>query len=289
MTVAASSSELALRRGLRAWTRDRLAALELRPSRELGQNFIVDERYLEAVVAAAELSASDIVLEVGGGLGALSLRLAPRVAHLHVVEVDRRLAGLLSRDLGGSGAATVHRADAVRLDLPGLVPSPTKLVANLPYGVAATVLLRVVEELPGVSLLVGMVQLEVAERLAAVPRSRAYGAPSVLAQLACDVHVERRVPRSAFLPAPHVDSAIVVLRRRRPAPPPAVRALVRAAFAHRRKTLAGSLALAAGAGTNVRDRARSALLALGHPADARAERLSPAELEQLAADLEHAT
>jgi 16S rRNA (adenine1518-N6/adenine1519-N6)-dimethyltransferase len=259
--------------------------LELRPSRELGQNFIVDDRYLDAVVDAAELAPGDVALEVGGGLGALSLRVARLVAHLHVVEVDRRLAALLSRELSPFANVTVHEADAIRLELARLAPAPTKLVANLPYGVAATTLLKAIEELPDAALLVGMVQLEVAERLAAAPGSRTYGATSVLAQLGCEVRLRRRVPRSAFHPAPNVDSAIVVLRRRRPAPALEVRELVRAAFAHRRKTLAGSLALARDAGPDVRERARELLVALGHRPDARAERLSPEELEHLAVGL----
>jgi len=267
---------------LRAWTLARLAELDLRPSRDLGQNFLVDERFLDSVEEAAELDPADTVLEVGGGLGALSLRLAPRTEHLHVVEVDSRLAAFLARELEPFPGATVHPADAVRLDFGQLRPAPTKLVANLPYGVAATVLLKAVEELVGARLLVAMVQREVGERLAAAPGSRTYGATSVLAQLACDVRVQRRVPRSAFAPAPNVDSTIVVLRRRRPPPSPCVRDFVRAAFAHRRKTLAGSLALARPDEGGLRERVRAALLDLGHPPDARAERLSPDELECLA-------
>lgn len=285
MTGEAKGREQGVGPNLRRWTLDRLRELELRPSRDRGQNFIVDDRYLRAVLKAAELAPGDVALEVGGGLGALSLRVAPLVAHLHVVEVDRRLAALLSRELSPFANATVHAVDAVGLDLAGLVPVPTKLVANLPYGVAATTLLKAIEELPDAALLVGMVQVEVAERLAAAPGSRTYGATSVLAQLACEVRLWRRVPRSAFHPAPNVDSAILILRRRRPAPAPEVRELVRAAFAHRRKTLAGSLALAGTARPDVRERAREVLLALGHPPDARAERLSPEELEWLAVGL----
>jgi len=290
--------------GLRRRTLERLAELDVRPSRELGQNFLVDERYLEVVEQAAELSSADVVLEVGGGLGALSIRLAPLVAHLHAVEVDHRLARSLGEDLAPFTNVTLLEADAVRLDFPALEPSPGKLVANLPYGIAATALLKAIEELPDATLFVGMVQREVGERLVAPPGSRAYGVTSVLAQLACEVRVHRRVPRAAFYPTPNVDSAIVVLRRGRPTPSPATRAFVRAAFAHRRKTIAGSLALVAanpsagklavaGAGTrrdagadDLRRRVRAALAELGHPHDARAERLWPAELERLALAVE---
>lgn len=254
----------------------------MRPSRDLGQNFLVDSRYLDVVEEAAELSPSDIVVEVGGGLGVLSARLAARVEHLHVIELDRALAAALEEALAPFGNATVHLGDAVKVELAALEPVPHKLVANLPYGIAATVLLKAIEELPQADLWVAMVQREVADRLAAPPGSRTYGATSMLAQLSCEVCVHRRVPRSAFHPAPRVESAIVALRRRRPAPSPAVRELVHAAFAHRRKTLAGSLALAPGAAPGVRERARSALAAIGLPADARAERLAPQELEELA-------
>ena len=260
----------------------RLREFGVRPNRELGQNFLIDDNVLGVIGRASELDPADVVLEVGGGLGVLSEYLAPRVGHLHVVEVDASLEPALRDALDPHGNVTLHVADAVRLDLAALRPEPTKVVANLPYGVAATVILRAVAELAAMSLCVAMVQREVGERLAAPPGSKTYGATSVLAQLACDVKVERRVPASVFHPAPRVESAIVVLRRTAQPPPPAVADLVHAAFAHRRKALAGSLALAAGAPDGVRERAREALTALGHPADARAERLAPPEFAALA-------
>jgi 16S rRNA (adenine1518-N6/adenine1519-N6)-dimethyltransferase len=284
--AAAGELRNATARELREATRAGLRELGVRPSRDRGQNFLVDPRFLGAVEQAAGLARDDVVLEVGGGLGVLSEQLAPRVAHLHVVEVDRALGRALDALLAPFQNTTLHLADAVRLDFGALEPRPTKLVANLPYGVAATVILKTLEELPGVGLLVAMAQREVAERLAAAPGSRTYGATSVLTQLSCDVRIDRRVPRSAFHPAPGVDSAIVVLSRRRQGPSPAVRTLVRHAFAHRRKTLAGSLALAAGAGADTRSRAREALVSIGHPPDERAERLAPQELEALAGALE---
>jgi len=257
----------------------------VRPSRDLGQNFLVDGRFLDVVETAAKLTPSDIVLEVGGGLGVLSERLAPRVGHLHVVEMDRLLASALERSLTPFTNTSLHAADAVALDFAAFRPLPNKLVANLPYGVAATLVLKTLEELQGIELCVAMVQREVAERFAAAPGSRTYGATSALAQLSCEVSVHRRVPRSAFLPAPNVDSAILVLSRRSASPDPEVRALIRVAFAHRRKTLAGSLALAEGAESGVRARAREALESLGHPADARAERLAPSDFVGLSAML----
>ncbi|HEX8742373.1 MAG TPA: 16S rRNA (adenine(1518)-N(6)/adenine(1519)-N(6))-dimethyltransferase RsmA [Thermoleophilaceae bacterium] len=264
----------------------RLREFGVRPNRELGQNFLIDDNVLGVIGRAAELDPADVVLEVGGGLGVLSEYLAPRVGHLHVVEVDASLEPALRDALDPHGNVTLHLADAVRLDLAALRPEPTKMVANLPYGVAATVILRAVSELPLLGLCAAMVQREVAERLASPPGSKAYGATSVLAQLACEVRVERRVPGSVFHPAPRVESAIVVLRRvREPAPQPVID-LVHAAFAHRRKALAGSLALAPGAEPGVRERARDALAAIGHPADARAERLAPADFLALAERLD---
>lgn len=260
---------------------DRLRRFGVRPNRELGQNFLIDDNLLGVIERAAELSPEDVVLEVGGGLGVLSEHLAERVGHVHVVEVDHALEPPLVEALAGHPNATLHLADAVHLDLATLDPAPAKVVANLPYGVAATVLLRCLETLPGASLLVGMVQREVGERLASPPGRRSYGATSVIAQLACEVRVVRRVARTVFSPEPGVESVLVALRRTAPSASPATAALVHAAFAHRRKALAGSLALAPGAAPQVRDRARAALVALGHPADARAERLAPRDFERL--------
>jgi 16S rRNA (adenine1518-N6/adenine1519-N6)-dimethyltransferase len=255
----------------------RLRQFGIRPVRELGQNFLIDSNLLEVISRAAAVGPEDVVLEVGGGLGVLSEHLAQRAAHVHVVELDRRLEAALRDATDPHPNLTLHFADAVRMDLGALAPAPTKVVANLPYGVAATVILRTIEELPGVVRWVAMVQREVGERLAASPGSPAYGAPSVLAQLACDVRVLRPVSRSVFHPVPNVDSVLVGLDRRGPAPPASLRALVSAGFAHRRKALPRSLALGASPPPGIRDRARAALVAIGRPADARAESLSPAD------------
>ena len=259
----------------------RLREFGVRPKRELGQNFLIDSNILGVIERAAELSPDDVVLEVGGGLGVLSEYLAPRVAHLHVVELDRALEPALRDAVDRSENVTLHIADAMRLDLRALRPAPTKVVANLPYGIAAGAILRTIEQLPGVVRWVGMIQKEVGERFAATPGSSAYGLPSVLAQLACDVQVLRPVARTVFAPVPNVDSVLVGLTRTGTAAEPALAELAGAAFAHRRKALAGSLALAPGAAPGVRERAREALVALGHPADARAERLSPEDFRAL--------
>ena len=259
----------------------RLAQFGVRPKRDLGQNFLVDSNILGVIGRAADLQAEDVVLEVGGGLGVLSEHLAERVAHVHVSELDRSLEPALRDALDPFGAAvTLHFGDALRLDLPGLDPAPTKVVANLPYGIAATVVLDTVCELPTVTRWVAMVQKEVGERFAAPPGSGAYGVPSVIAQAACSVRVHRAVSRSVFHPQPNVDSVLLVLERTGPPPTPELRRLVHAGFAHRRKALARSLQIAWGHG-DVREPARAALVAMDLPADVRAERLGPEQFAEL--------
>lgn len=266
---------------LRQGSMRRLRDFGVRPNRDLGQNFLIDDNVLGVIGRLAELGERDVVLEVGGGLGVLSEYLAPRVAHLHVIEVDPQLEPALADALEPFANASLHLADATRIAFGALDPLPDKVVANLPYGVAANVLLKSIEELPGASRWVAMIQREVAERLAAPSGTRTYGATSVLAQLACEVRVARRVARTVFHPVPGVDSALVVLERRAPNPPRAVVDLVHGAFAHRRKALAGSLALAPGAPADARERVQAGLEALGRPTDARAERLDPSDFVAL--------
>ena len=260
----------------------RLRRYRVRPNRELGQHFLIDDNILRLIGRAAKLAPEDVVLEVGGGLGVLSEHLAPRVSHLHVVEVDRSLEEPLTEALAPFRGTTLHLADAVKLDLSELAPPPGKVVANLPYGVATTVLLKSIAELPGATRWVAMVQREVADRLAASSGGKSYGATSVLAQLACEVRFLRKVPRTVFHPEPNVDSALIVMRRIAPAAPPELNTLIHAGFAHRRKALPGSLALAPGATRDMRDAARSALESISRAPDTRAERLEPADWQRLA-------
>jgi 16S rRNA (adenine1518-N6/adenine1519-N6)-dimethyltransferase len=259
-----------------------MRAFAVRPKRDLGQNFLIDSNILGVIERAAELGPDDVVLEIGGGLGVLSEHLAQRSRHTHVVEVDRSLEPALREALAPFGdAATLHLDDALHLDYAALDPSPTKVVANLPYGIAATAILDTIFVLPTVTRWVAMVQKEVGERFAAAAGTSAYGVPSVLAQLACDVRVHRSVARTVFHPVPNVDSVLVLLTRTGEAPPPALRALVQGAFAHRRKALPKSLQLHTGGDKGIRDRARAALAELGLPEDARAERLTPAQFRAL--------
>jgi 16S rRNA (adenine1518-N6/adenine1519-N6)-dimethyltransferase len=266
----------------------RLRDYGVRPKRDLGQNFLIDSNMLAVIERAAELDPGDMVLEIGGGLGVLSEYLAPRCAHVHVVEVDQALQPALAEALAPFRNATLHIGDFMDLDLAALDPSPGKMVANLPYGIAAGAILRTIGVLDGMTRWVAMIQREVGERFAAAPGSRDYGAVSVLAQLSCDVRVLRPVSRRVFYPVPNVDSVLLLLvRHAGDGASHELRVLVRNAFAHRRKALAGSLALAPGSGfgADVRERARAALVELGHPADERAERLAPEEFRELAARL----
>jgi 16S rRNA (adenine1518-N6/adenine1519-N6)-dimethyltransferase len=266
----------------------RIRRFGVRPDRDLGQNFLIDSNILGVIERAAELRRDDVVLEIGGGLGVLSEHLAERVGHLHVIEIDERLREALTDATGPHANVTVHWADAMTIDLGALRPSPTKVVANLPYGIAAGVLLRTVEDLAGVTRWVAMAQREVGERLAAAPGTGAYGTPSVIAQLACEVEVVRAIPRTVFHPVPNVDSVLVSMRRRASGGSlsPALRGLVAGSFAHRRKTLAGSLALSGRAPGRSREQVRDALQRLGHPPDVRAERLAPEQFRELARLLE---
>jgi 16S rRNA (adenine1518-N6/adenine1519-N6)-dimethyltransferase len=272
----------------------RLREFAIRPDRDLGQNFLIDSNMLGVIERAAELQREDVVLEVGGGLGVLSEHLADRVAHVHVIELDEHLREALLDATDAHENVTVHWGDAMQLDLAALEPSPTKLVANLPYNIAAGLILRTIGLYPAMTRWVAMVQREVGERFAAQPGTSAYGVPSVLAQLSCEVRVLRTVSRSVFYPVPNVDSVLLELVRDDGAgddegddAPHELRELVRGAFAHRRKALAGSLALAdAVAGVDAalrsRERVRAALVELGKPADVRAERLSPEDFRALA-------
>jgi 16S rRNA (adenine1518-N6/adenine1519-N6)-dimethyltransferase len=256
-----------------------------RRQRRLGQNFLADPNLLEAIVRDSGVGPGDVALEFGAGGGGLSELLAERADHLHVVEVDRRLETELA-PLAARPDVSLHWGDAMKLDLAALEPAPGIVVSNLPYSVATPLLLRTIEELPGVDRWTVMLQREVAERLRAAPGSRIYGGPSVLLQLATEVELIRRVGPEVFVPRPRVESALLRMRRIGDAAPGPLRDLVRDAFAHRRKSLARSLELAR---TGRLDAARTALRELGIPEDARAEALSPQDFAALASKLGPAT
>ncbi|HZT17725.1 MAG TPA: 16S rRNA (adenine(1518)-N(6)/adenine(1519)-N(6))-dimethyltransferase RsmA [Gaiellaceae bacterium] len=251
--------------------------MSVRPRKALGQHFLVDENLLGVIERLAALTPDDVVLEVGPGLGVLTRFLAARAAFVHAVEIDRRL----EPHLAGIERVRVHWQDALTLDIAELDPPPGKLVANLPYNVATPL---VAESLAARQLgrWCVMVQREVADRFFARPSTKAYGAVSVLVQLATERVGFHAVSRNVFRPRPNVDSALVAFRRVAESPAPEVRRVVEAAFAHRRKTLANSLALS---GVASRERAVAALAAIGRSAEARAEELEPPEFVALAAAL----
>jgi 16S rRNA (adenine1518-N6/adenine1519-N6)-dimethyltransferase len=248
----------------------------------LGQNFLADPNLLEAIVREAELTGDDVVLEVGGGQGVLTEKLADVARAVHVIEIDERLREGLEGIAAQRKNVRLVMADAMKVDFERLEPAPSAMVANLPYSVATPVIMRSIAELPGVTRWTVMVQREIADRLRAVPRTKAYGAPSVLAQLACKVEMLRAVDRAVFRPPPRVDSALLRLERRAGWPGDDVARLVKAAFAHRRKALARSVATA---GVEPRQRVLEALAAIGKEPTARAEELEPAEFVALAEEL----
>jgi 16S rRNA (adenine1518-N6/adenine1519-N6)-dimethyltransferase len=254
--------------------------LPIVPNRELGQHFLVDENILGVIGRLAELDRRDVVLEVGPGLGILTRYLADRVDRVHAVELDRALEPHLAAALEGRRNVDVVFGDALRLDLGALDPRPAKLVANLPYNVATPIVVESLDGLPSIERWCVMVQREVADRFVAAPGTKAYGAVSVLVQLVTERVDFRPVARTVFRPPPNVASALVAFRRRGPLPEryAAVKRLVEAAFAHRRKTLPNSLELA---GHTDRKRAAAALEQLGFPASTRAERLAPDDFAAL--------
>jgi 16S rRNA (adenine1518-N6/adenine1519-N6)-dimethyltransferase len=249
----------------------------------LGQNFLADTNLLDAIVREAELSPDDVVLEVGGGEGALTGRLAHAAATVHVVELDGGLRPALEGVAAGGGDVRLTFADAMDVDLGALDPAPSAMVSNLPYSIATPLLLRTIAELPSLERWTVMLQREIADRLRAVPGTKAYGSPSVVAQLACRVEMLRAVDPAVFRPRPRVDSALVRMERVAPWQGGDVERLVRAAFAHRRKALARSVGIA---GVASRERVLAALEAAGLPAGARAEELAPADFLRLARGLE---
>jgi len=248
-------------------------AVSARAKKEYGQHFLVDQNILGVIGRLAELEPQDVVLEVGPGQGVLTRYLAEHVRHVHAIEIDRTLAAVLN-DLPAN--VDVVFGDALRFELP---QDATKLVANLPYNVATPLIVESLDALPNIGLWCVMVQREVADRLFARPGTKEYGAVSVLVQLAAERVGFHAVSRTVFRPPPNVDSALVAFRRGElPADFARVKQVVTAAFAHRRKTLPNSLALA---GLTSREAGIDALVSLGHPAGTRAEALAPQKFVEL--------
>lgn len=261
--------------------------LGVRPTKQKGQNFVIDGNTVRRIVRTAEVGPEDVVIEVGPGLGSLTLALLPEVSRVVAVEIDDVLAPALAATVADRrpdlvGRLEVVHADALRVaSLPG--PEPTALVANLPYNVSVPVLLHLLETFPSIRRVLVMVQLEVADRLAAGPGSKVYGVPSVKARWYGDVALVGKVGRTVFWPAPNVDSGLVGLTRTQPprttASQAEVFAAVDAAFAQRRKTLRAALAGWAGSAAL----AEEALRAAGVDPSLRGEQLDVADFARIAA------
>ncbi|MER5702307.1 16S rRNA (adenine(1518)-N(6)/adenine(1519)-N(6))-dimethyltransferase RsmA [Micromonospora sp. NPDC002296] len=269
--------------------RELAARLGVHPTKKLGQNFVHDPNTVRRIVTVAGLAPDDVALEVGPGLGSLTLALLPVAAHTHAVELDPTLAAALPETaarFAGPAAArlTVHHADALRIGAAELAdPAPTALVANLPYNVAVPVVLHLLAELPSLRQGLVMVQKEVADRLVAGPGSKVYGIPSVKLAWYARSRAAGKVPPNVFWPVPNVDSGLVAFTRREPPRPEVPRkqvfAVVDAAFAQRRKTLRAALAGWAGGA----DRAAAALTAAGVDPGARGESLTVEQFAAIAA------
>ncbi len=249
------------------------------PKKSLGQHFLVDENVLGVIGRLAELEEEDVVLEVGPGMGVLTTYLADRVKQVYAVELDASLGPQLVERLAGRPNVELRFADALRIDLLEAAPGATKLVANLPYNIATPLIAESLDGLPEIELWCVMVQREVADRLFAVPSTKAYGAVSVLVQLVTERVGFHPVSRTVFRPRPNVDSAIVAFRRTGlPADFRRIKQIVEAAFAHRRKRLANSLELA---GLTERSHAEGAIARVGKAPNVRAEELAPADFLRL--------
>ncbi|MCG5448979.1 MULTISPECIES: 16S rRNA (adenine(1518)-N(6)/adenine(1519)-N(6))-dimethyltransferase RsmA [Micromonospora] len=269
--------------------RELAARLGVAPTKKLGQNFVHDPNTVRRIVTAAGLTPDDVALEVGPGLGSLTLGLLPVAGHVHAVEIDPVLAGALpetvARHAGADAARlTVHRADALRIAAAELAdPAPTALVANLPYNVAVPVVLHLLAVLPSLRRGLVMVQKEVADRLVAGPGSKVYGIPSVKLAWYAQARGAGKVPPNVFWPVPNVDSGLVSFTCHEPprtdVPRERVFAVVDAAFAQRRKTLRAALAGWAGGA----DRAAAALTAAGVDPGARGESLTVEQFAAIAA------
>ncbi|MGP4021172.1 16S rRNA (adenine(1518)-N(6)/adenine(1519)-N(6))-dimethyltransferase RsmA [Saccharopolyspora sp. 5N708] len=260
--------------------------LDIRPTKKLGQNFVHDPNTVRRIVASASVGLDDVVLEVGPGLGSLTLALLPAAGAVIAVEIDPVLAARLPRTAAEFAPAladrlTVLEADALRVRAAEFAKPPTALVANLPYNVAVPVVLHLLAELPSLVHGLVMVQSEVADRMAAKPGSRVYGVPSAKAAWFADVRRAGPVPRKVFWPVPNVDSGLVSFRRI--APPSTVSRqevfrVVDAAFAQRRKTLRAALSGWAGSAS----RAEAVLRAAGVDPAARGEQLSIGDFARIA-------
>jgi 16S rRNA (adenine1518-N6/adenine1519-N6)-dimethyltransferase len=260
---------------------------DLRPDKRIGQHFLADPAVVEAILERTAVAATDRVVEIGPGLGVMTLPLARRAAHVTAIEVDPRLVAFLRRQLPAGAPVTVVEADALRFDYRTLPAPPYRLVANLPYHITSPLLLHLLDQAGCFTDLTMMIQREVADRLLASPGEKDFGRLTLRVTYAAEVEPLLQVPRDAFYPPPHVDSTVVRLRLRAE---PAVEvpdagvlfALIQHGYHSRRKTLANNLKGIPGV---TPEALAACLTGLGHPADVRAERLSLSDWAALCVDL----
>lgn len=266
-------------------TRHILKAFDLRASKKLGQNFLIDSGVVKKIVDAAEITEGDEVLEIGPGIGTLTQGLLEAGAKVTAVELDKKLPAVLAETLAGYENFKLIQGDILKVDIEKIMPPNFKVVANLPYYITTQILLTLLEKKLPVTKIVTMVQKEVAERMTAAPNSKIYGAMTVAVQFRADVQIAFEVPPSAFLPRPEVTSAVVVCDVRE-SPFKVIDEnyfikVVRAAFGQRRKTLLNSLI---GAGFN-REKILAALEVAKILPERRAETLSIEDFVNLANSL----
>ncbi len=270
-------------------TRDLIGRHGVRPTKSLGQNFLVDDNVLAKIAAQGALSAADLVIEVGPGLGGLTRHLAAQAGRVVAVEIDRHLLPALAEATADLANVSVVHADILDCDIASLAggwTGPVKVVANLPYYITTAIVMKFLEEFPACERLVLLVQREVADRMAAKPGTKDYGSLSVAVQYHAVPRRAFLVAPTCFLPPPEVDSAVVVLEVRR-APPVALAdrrlffSVVRAAFGQRRKTLHNALG-GSGLVPGGRDALAGILAELGLPPAVRGEALSMEQFAQLA-------
>jgi 16S rRNA (adenine1518-N6/adenine1519-N6)-dimethyltransferase len=263
-------------------TLDQLRRFGLTPDTNLGQHFLVDDNVLRVIERMAQLDPDDVCYEPGVGVGVLTDFLARRVRHVHGVEMDGRLAEPIAAMCEDLDNVTIHWQDATRVDLASLDPTPTKLVSNLPYHVAAPIVAEAIQHAPQLRSMCVMVQREVGDRFFAPEGSKGYNALSVLLRTTCSRSSSHKVSRHVFAPPPNVDSVLVAFDRTdallEPSQVPAYAAFVKQAFTHRRKTLANNLQ---SADVAPRERTVAALAAVELPPAARPEQVSPERFVEL--------
>ena len=216
---------------------------DLRLTKAYGQNFLVDKNILNKIIQAADLKKDDVVLEIGPGIGTLSHAIAEKIKKLYLVEIDKKLIGILKQTLEEHSNIEIIQADALRFDFSKLKPKPNKLVSNLPYNVASPLLIKVLTEMPSLAQLTVMIQKEMAQRLMANPKTKEYSGLSLKIRFLCETEKLFDVSKNVFLPKPKINSTVITLNKKPPLKVDQILlfSLLEKAFLHRRKSLRNSL------------------------------------------------